>query len=70
VLKEIAVELGVVLVRLAAEERLHVETVLPGDQPGHGRELVRSNQAHQVGAGFRVLVFDFQPVQHLAQCFP
>src|SRR5690348_5286844 len=45
-----------VLVRLAAEERLHAQAVLPGHQPGHGGQLVLARQLDQVGARARVLV--------------
>ena len=44
-----------VLVGLAAEEGLDLETVLPGDQPGQRGQLVLAFKAHQVGVGLRVL---------------
>ena len=46
-----AVEGRVVLVRLAAEEGLDLQAVLPGDQPGEGGELVFPLEADQVRAG-------------------
>ena len=54
-LEQEAVEGGVVLVLVTAEERLHLEAVVPGDQPGHRGELVLASQAgpdrHRARAG-------------------
>src|SRR5271167_3254992 len=55
-LEQEAVERLVVLVRLAAEERLHAQAVLADDQPDHGGQLVLALEFDQVGAGSRVLV--------------
>ncbi len=44
------VELRLVLVRLAAEERLDMQAVRADDQPGHRGELVLSLQPDQVRA--------------------
>ena len=44
------VEARMILVGLPAEERLDVQAVRPGDEPGHGRELVLALQPHEVGA--------------------
>jgi hypothetical protein len=49
------VEGRVVLIRLAAEERLHAEAVLAGHQPGHGGQLVLAFEPDQVGPRARVL---------------
>ena len=49
-LEQEPVERGVVLVRLPAEERLHVQAVRADDQPGHGGQLVLALEPDQVGA--------------------
>src|SRR5262245_12102840 len=55
-LQQEPVERGVVLVRLAAEERLHVQAVRAHDQPGHRGQLVLAREPDQVRAGPRRLV--------------
>ena len=54
-LEEEPVEGLVVLIGLAAEERLHAEAVLAGHEPGHGGQLVLALELDQVGAGPGVL---------------
>src|SRR5580704_19051407 len=55
-LQQEAVERLVVLVGLAAEERLHAQAVRADDEPGHGGQLVLALELDQVGAGPRVLI--------------
>ena len=66
-LKQEAVERRVVLVRLAAEERLNLKAVVPGDQPGHSGELMLSLEADQVPGRGLVLVAQAQAVEDAAE---
>src|SRR6185312_11446932 len=62
-LKKEPVELRVVLVGLAAEERLYLQTVLSDDQPGQRGELVLAREAHQVSARLGALIRKAETVQ-------
>ena len=66
-LKQEAVERRVILVRLAAEERLHLKAVVPGDQPGHSGELMLSVEADEVSARGLALVAQAQAVEDAAE---
>src|SRR6266567_2295126 len=57
-LEQEPVELGLVLVRLTAEERLDLQAVPVGDQPGHRDQLVLALQPDEERAGLRLRVAD------------
>src|SRR5690606_15247567 len=60
-----AVELGVVLVRAAAEERLDVQAVLPDDEPRHGGELVLPRELDEERVLTRFLELQLRGLQRL-----
>ena len=62
-LEQEPVEAGVILVRLTAEERLHVQAVPAGDQPRHGGQLVLAFQPDQVTSRLRALPAQAQFLQ-------
>src|SRR5262249_43559523 len=66
-LEQEPVELGVVLIRLAAEERLDMQAVRVGDQPGHRDELVLSFEPDQERARLRRGEADAETGQDLAK---
>jgi hypothetical protein len=57
----------VVLIRLTAEKGLYLQTVVPGDQPGHGDELVFSLEADQERTGRGGLIAQTEVVEHGAE---
>ena len=66
-LEQEPVELGVVLIGLAAEERLDVQAVRLGDQPGHRDELVLALEPDQERARLRRLAADAEVGQDFAE---
>src|SRR5262249_26218696 len=66
-LEQEPVELGVVLVGLAAEERLDLQAVRVGDQPGHRDQLAGALEPDGERAWLGLRVADSEPVEDLAQ---
>src|SRR6266545_1286307 len=64
-LQQPAVELGVVLIRPAAEEGLDVQGLIADDQPRHRRQLVTARQLDEVPALAGTFVLEATRVQRL-----